>query len=246
MGMGDELMVTGEVRELYTRSRMPIMVVDKRNRPRWNEVFLGNPKIVTDGRHIHQRLLNSSGNRPYIAEESKTRWRWRKYKPLPGEMFLTEAEVAFALPFAGKVLIEPNIKGTSGNNKAWLWDRWQGVVDESGLDFVQVGPATAAKLQRVQFVITPTFRHACAVLAVSRAFVGSEGGLHHAAAAFNVPAVVLFGGFISPDVTGYKTHRNLFTGGVACGMRTPCQHCRDAMAKITVDEVVGNLKEIVA
>ena len=56
-----------------------------------------------------------------------------------------------------------------------------------------------------------------------------------------MPAVVLFGGYISPDVTGYDRHANLFTGGEACGRRTVCDHCRDAMNRITPDLVMREL-----
>jgi hypothetical protein len=45
----------------------------------------------------------------------------------------------------------------------------------------------------------------------------SEGGMHHAAAAVGVPAVVLFGGFIPPEIMGYKGQISLTGGATACG-----------------------------
>ena len=65
--------------------------------------------------------------------------------------------------------------------------------------------------------------------------------MHHCAAAFGVPGIVIFGGFISPATTGYGCHVNLFTGGEACGMRIPCEHCADAMRKITPEQVAAAL-----
>ncbi len=91
---------------------------------------------------------------------------------------------------------------------------------------------------------TTTFRQALAVLSVCRAFVGTEGALHHGAAAVGTPAVVLFSEFISPDVTGYPQHRNLRQAGAACGSRKPCKGCAESMRAISVLEVVANLKEI--
>jgi hypothetical protein len=63
--------------------------------------------------------------------------------------------------------------------------------------------------------------------------------MHHGAAAMNIPAVVLFGGFVPPAVTGYDSHTNL-TGGAefACGSFRYCEHCIAAMKAISVDEVV--------
>ena len=80
------------------------------------------------------------------------------------------------------------------------------------------------------------------LLAGAMRFLGTT--LMHAAAALKVPAVVIYGGFISPKVTGYPLHRNLFTGGTPCGMRTNCKHCRDAMAAILPTTVYDELKEI--
>jgi ADP-heptose:LPS heptosyltransferase len=94
-------------------------------------------------------------------------------------------------------------------------------------------------------VQTPSFRAAAAVLANAVAFVGTEGGLHHAAAALGRPAVVLFSEFISPAITGYRTHRNLYHAGQPCGSRSACSGCRASMEAISVDEVVSNLLEIV-
>lgn len=220
-----------------------MLVVNRRGAPQWHPVFEGNPRIVAAPGRATQRLLNCSGCRPYIAAKSPERWQWKRWKSSPGEIYLNEAERSFAKVHAGRILIEPHTK-VIGSNKAWIWDRWQGLVDSVAGPFLQVGPAGTRLLHGVQFVETPDFRHACAVLAVSRAFVGTEGGLHHAAAALGVPAVVLFSEFIGPDITGYPTHRNLRHAGPACGSRIPCTGCAESMELITVDEVRRNLLEI--
>ena len=76
------------------------------------------------------------------------------------------------------------------------------------------------------------------MLSQSRLAVLPEGGLHHAAAASGTPSIVIFGGFISPRQTGYLHQSNLFTGGDPCGMRHRCSHCKRAMDRITVEEVL--------
>jgi hypothetical protein len=50
--------------------------------------------------------------------------------------------------------------------------------------------------------------------------------------------VVLFGGFIPPQVTGYPTHTNLTAGSAACGKLQSCSHCRAAMDAISVEKVM--------
>ncbi len=244
MGCGDWILATAQAKQLHERTGRKVVVVNRLGRPQFHEVFENNPRITRELGRGAVPLTNCSGSRPYIEAKGPQHWVWRRWNIAPGEIYLSAGEKAFAAPHAGHTLIEPNTKVPDGN-KSWPWDRWQALVDRGG-DFVQVGPAGARRLTGVQFVETPTFRLACAVLAVSRAFVGPEGGLHHAAAALGVPAVVLFSAFISPSVTGYPSHRNLYKGasGLGCGTRMQCACCRASMAAISVDEVETNLKEI--
>jgi ADP-heptose:LPS heptosyltransferase len=94
-------------------------------------------------------------------------------------------------------------------------------------------------LAGVEQLETRSFRDVLAVLANASLYIGGEGGLHHGAAAVSIPAVVIFGGFIPPSVTGYATHANLTGGAEACGSLKPCAHCRKAMAAISIDDVYG-------
>lgn len=245
MGFGDELMVTGEVKRMYEQTQTPVLVVGADGLPRWSPLWGNNPKIIQrpNGKPF-RRLLNGPHARPYIADKSPQRWTWRPYRPIPGEIFFTGEELAFARPFAGRVLIEPNTKAAAGN-KDWGIENYRALARMLALPWVQ--PAHGVnKLPGVQVFDAPSFRHAAAVLSVCRAYVGPEGGLHHAAAAVGVPAVVIFGGFIGPAFTGYDHHRNIFSGNVACGSREPCLHCRDAMRRISVEEVAQNLLEVLA
>ena len=59
-----------------------------------------------------------------------------------------------------------------------------------------------------------------------------------------MPAVVIFGGFVPPIVTGYETHANLTGGADACGSLFPCKHCLEALDAITVEEVLEGLTEL--
>ena len=87
------------------------------------------------------------------------------------------------------------------------------------------------------------FREACSLLNISELYFGPEGGFHHAAAALNKKAVVIFGGFIDPLVTGYDFHNNIYVDidGSPCGSRVICQHCKDCINKIDL----SNLKNMI-
>lgn len=244
MGIGDELMAAGMARKYREEHGRPVAIVDHAGRVRTHDIWQDNPDIARCLGPGVVRLLNCGGHRPYIANKTATQWTWRAFKPTPARLILAGSEVDWGARYAGRILVEPNVKHTGHRNKDWGFDRWQELVARRPGAFVQVGYGDFKRLEGVEVVVTPTFRLACAVLKASLMYVGPEGGLHHAAAALERPAIVLFGGFISPDVTGYPNHRNLFTGGKACGMRIDCQHCRDAMAKITVEQVDQQIGEV--
>lgn len=204
-----------------------------------HEIWHGNPRISLTG---GQTLVNGGGVRPYIKAKTRTNWVWQKWDISPGEIYLSDAEKEFGSRYAGRIVIEPHTKVQNGN-KSWRWERWQEVVDRFPHRFIQVGPGYTQCLARVDSVQT-TFRQACAILAVSKAYVGPEGAGHHAAAALGVPAVVLYSEFIDPSVTGYDSQRNIRHANGTCGSRVPCSSCRASMDAITVDEVLHNLTEI--
>lgn len=190
-------------------------------------------------------MVNGPGVRPYIAGKTKDHWMWQRWDIQPGEIYLTPEEKAFATPWAGMVMVEPHTKVRNGN-KAWPWTRWQSFVSATpDVCFVQAGPDGTRWLEGVTRVRTNDFRLACSVLAASKAFVGCEGALHHAAAALDVPAIVLWSEFIAPEFTGYMTQRNVRHSDGWCGSRAFCGGCLMSMKRITVDEVVANLREMI-
>lgn len=245
MGLGDWIMATAQIRDMNERTGRRVVVVDRLGRPRWSEAFEHNPRIARDFARDADRLLNAGGARPYIRAKTPTHWYWKQWGIKPGELYLSDEERARAFAHGERVLIEPNTKVPDGN-KAWPFARWQELVGKVNLPWLQIGPAGARRLTGVPFVETATAREAFAILAWSRMFVGTEGALHHAAAALGVRAVVLWSEFISPVFTGYAEQRNIRKTAAVCGSRLPCQSCRESMAAITVDEVAAAVTEELA
>ena len=210
-----------------------------------NEVFKGNPNIAPPGVERTGEPLewinHYRGHRLY-AESVNGFWRWNlDFRPTPGEVFLTQAErdTAARLP-PGYVIIEPCVKN-SAPNKQWPKDRYAEVSRRllaAGYPVAQFQHSTRQIDHRVTTLPAKSFREALAFLERAALYIGPEGGLHHGAAAMNIPAVVIFGGFISPTTTGYDFHTNIFTGGQACGtIARHCLHCREALDLIKADYV---------
>lgn len=252
MGHGDWIMATGQAKAHFARTGRMVAFGDG-IRAWWSEVFENNPKVchpdAMPAAGTFDWIRNyGKGNRPYLASASKDRYAFTGWRPeCPGEFFFTPAEIeAGARHGRGFVVIESRVKPVA-RNKQWPVLRYQAVADAlliAGYRVVHFG--ATSELHDVEQVDTPRFRDAAAVLANASLYIGAEGGLHHAAAALGVPGIVMFGGFISPETTGYPGHVNLFTGGKACGNRFICAHCGQAMEAITVDEVVGHAKRLLA
>ena len=245
MGWGDEIMVTGVARRLQESNPLRVRVLDKRGRARWHEIWEGNPRIAPPDRPGPvQTVTNGPGRRPYIERETEGRWIWRAWDCPVGEIYLTAREQALGARYPGRVILEPNLKPKASPNKDWGWARWDALARQllrRGYPVAQLGSPATRVLPGVELIRTAGFREAAAVLASSRLAVLPEGGLHHAAAALGVPAVVIFGGYISPRQTGYARQVNLYAGGEPCGMRTRCRHCAEAMNAILPEHILEHV-----
>lgn len=253
MGLGDNLMATGLARGAQARGKRIAfgdgrkIIWDHHSR----DIFQNNPNIALPGTERRPDVAwipFYKGSRIYNRKGPDDRWIWNMdFRPTPGEIIFSESEKCDGRRFGrGFVLIEPNVETWKqvAPNKDWGFDRYQVVADRLrniGCRVMQFHHISGRpKLDRVEVALTHSFRDALAIMSHAALYVGPEGGLHHGAAAVGIPAVVLFGGFIPPQVTGYSTHTNLTGGAEACGRYTPCQHCKEAMAAIAEDEVIAS------
>lgn len=176
----------------------------------------------------------------------------RQYRAAPAPIRLTPAEQAITdawerHPF---VVIEPFTKPGAPPGKQWPIDRFAELVDrlKRFIRVYQLSAPESPTLPGLERLPSPSFRESMAYLKAARLYIGPEGGLHHAAAAMGTPAVVLFGGYVPVEVTGYDFHVNL-TGGspYACGIqRGVCRHCQQAMDNITVIEVEQHARRLLS
>lgn len=238
MGIGDWILATGDVKALPHRA-----VFGNGIKPHWSEVFEGNPKIAKHPGKGVEWFPNYPGCRPYSVGADKERFFWNEnYRAPYGELFLSEGERDWAKQrISGDyIVVEPDVKDDNpklylGRNKAW--DKWPELL-KSDFPWVQLGKREPQTRQ----VRTETFRQAMAILAGAKLYVGTDGALHHAAAALGIPAIVLWGGLMSPKILGYPTHINIWNGAKPCGTYASlCPHCREAMESISVDQVRKHL-----
>ena len=249
-------MASAEARALKEAHPSAQVVVGDGEREIWSEIFAGNPNItrlatVQPGEKIVW-LRNYRGCRPYLDythSQPNYRQSFTAYHARSGDLFLSSVERAYAASVlrglrdgnTPLISVEPNVD--FGPNKDWGFERWQQVVDhlQGRAQFVQ--PSFGKPVLSGVVGVPSTFRGFCAVLACCDLHMGPEGGLHHAAAALARPAVVLFGGRLHPEITGYSFHENVYVDGPEspCGMIAPCSHCRSCLDAIQVSDVVARV-----
>lgn len=251
MGYGDQLLGAGMARGAAARGQR--IAFGDGQKLRWDQhsemVFRHNPNIAQPGTERNSKVkwvAYYKGHRLYNTHDAKNnRWLWNfDFHAIPGEMFFSNEEARDGRRYGkGFVVIEPEVVNwkSSAPNKDWGRARYQQVariLKADGHRVVQFcHEKSGPTLDGVERIATRNFRDALAILSHASLLVSPEGGLHHGAAAVGIPAIVLFGGFIPPQVTGYDSHINLTGGAEACGSLKPCKHCRDALDRITAEEV---------
>jgi ADP-heptose:LPS heptosyltransferase len=119
-------------------------------------------------------------------------------------------------------------------------------------------PHTQELLGRSGFVPIPVkggIKELAEFLTGCRAVVCDEGGIQHLCAALRVPCVVVYGGFIRPEHTGYSFHRNIASRQVCsdgCYNIHPCKASLNkndpppCLLNISVQTVIDAVNEIVS
>ena len=253
MGYGDNIMATGMAKGAAKRGKR--IAFGDGEKILWDHyseaIFQDNSNIAPPGSEGDKDLEwipYYRGNRLYNTHVGN-KWVWNyDFKPIPGEIKFSPTELNFASNFSeGFVLVEPHVPNwkACAPNKRWPLERYAHIaklLKKHDFRVKQFITSQGPQLSGLEIIKAPTFRHALAVLARARLYIGPEGGLHHGAAAVGVPGVVIFGSFIPPSVTGYDIHTNI-AASEACGSLTPCEHCAAAMQSITIRQVYEAVME---
>jgi len=140
--------------------------------------------------------------------------------------------------------------------KEWPLERWPKLIEEfPEYQFIQLGAAGEPKIDGAQYMCGKlTLRESFSVLQQSVLFVGLDSVFNHAAAAFGVPAVIMFGS-TSPIGSGYFSATNLW-GNLECSpcyiedpakavhKKPPCPYEHKCMVDfMTVDKVVEAVRQ---
>ena len=217
-------------------------------------------------------------NRPYVdyQNSNNNKWKWNmKFSPIPGKLYLSEDEKIKAITIlnaakdywkknnsskfksviffeSSSTKIDESFYFNKMKNKDWGESNWKELILKLKNDYLIV-QSKHGKSKRYDGVYYSTidfdFRVACAIINECDLFLGPEGGFGHAAAALGKKAVLYFGGWIHPKVTGYTFHENIYYDHPEspCGtVGSICGHCEEARQTINVNDVYSKVISILS
>jgi hypothetical protein len=238
MGLGDWLMASGDAKEANERTGKKVKLGDG-VRMSWDgQVFVNNPRMASNSDTDVVWVKNYQGHRPYLKGTKNGRLLFNDdYKPKVGEVYFSQLEKKNIDKIdKDYIVVEPNVKRVYAHTVNKAWHGWEELFKHD-LPWLQLGDISVKRYTK--WKETTTFREALQVLSKAKLFVGTDGGLHHAAAALGIPSVVIWTGFTSPRHLGYDTHRNIHDDSEPCGTYdSVCQHCLLKSKAITVEQVL--------
>ena len=238
MGLGDWIMASGDAKEANERTKKKVKLGDG-VRMSWDgQVFANNPRMASNSDTDVVWVKNYQGHRPYLKGTKNGRLLFNDdYKTRAGEIYFNQLEKKNINKIdKDYIVVEPNVKRVYAHTVNKAWHGWEELFKHD-LPWLQLGDVTVKRYTK--WKETNTFREALAILSKAKLFVGTDGGLHHAAAALGIPSVVIWTGFTSPRHLGYDTHTNIHDGSEPCGTYdSVCQHCLLKSKAITVEQVL--------
>lgn len=248
MGLGDEVMASGRARVLHERTGKKVCIVGRNGLPRWHEIWDGVDFLTDELGQDVVTLADGPGCRPYIDRVLNGKVVYKcDHQPIPGTIAISpeqQYKAAQSLASTSPVIIlEPGFKGTnSADNKDWGWGKWV-VLSRTlllqGFMVAQMAISGRKTLPDVVEIDADGLHGFAALVKQASLVITTEGGMHHTAAAVNTPAVVIWGGFTSPEFLGYLGHANIYDDHKMspCGSRQSCAHCRRRMDAISAERV---------
>lgn len=272
VSLGDDLLCTALFRAWRQRGERDLWMMS-----RHPGLFAGNPdvdRVVPIDDYYAQALARGGTElvRPYYvslrADDAPDN------APVPTQHFITQMAALAGLH--GEIAVRPYLHLTAAEraagrlsnrqvaihstgrttgfvsaNKEWFVERFQAVVDtlRDRFDFVQLGAAGDPPLAGTRDLRgKTTLRETAAIVANSLTVVCQEGFLMHVARAVDVRAVVIYGGALLPEITGYSTNENLVSRVPCspCWRRSRCDFGRECMTRITPADVVAAVERAVA
>lgn len=157
----------------------------------------------------------------------------------------SEEKSQIYLPDSNKPWIAIQSTGNSVHtqNKNWSVEKFKEVADalRQRYAIAQFGAHDDPPLEvDLNLCGKLSLRQVFVALRGCRGFVGQVGFLMHAAAAAEVPSVIIYGGYEAPWQSGYEGNINIYNPVpcAPCWLSTPCPYSKRCMSEISSQQVI--------
>ena len=223
-GMGDNLLLTLLLPKLKEQNPTNPIIVETE----WPELFTNNPyptwvttkHLSTTKKHIRPKYRINNVSKKSLYEKMMN-YLGHEGKSEP-ELYLSDDEINQAknkYPFHYIVTCPVGKQSFTANRKEWGIENFQELIKKfNNIKVVQVGSPTDELLESAIDARGLNIRESAAIIKNSLFFIGLEGGLMHITKSVGNRGVILYGGFIKPEISGYDNFINLYNN-VHC---SPC------------------------
>lgn len=255
--LGDNLLLSCLAREIKRADPSRYVMVET-FRP---ELFEHNPNV--DAVFSHKVALRYYKNKytfsPTAQEHmidqmiqhlpvSIPRWERKVDLYYPEEQF---ASVLDGLPDRYLVVNPVGKQTHCANRKEWGFENFQALRSQlNHFPFVQIGDANTPLLEQTIDRRGRPILEDAHVIRYSLTGIFLEGGLMHLSNALNKPSVIIYGGYLRPESSGYAMHHNIFTTppcSPCCTSYAPLSACdtMQCMNMIPVERVIRGIYSII-
>lgn len=251
-GIGDELMASGVVRSI------------KEANPACQITFVTRYPEFWSGHPLFHDILSSTEENKWGGLELSYRYQIPSRENvfrLIGErvgLQITELHPAPPLPTLSPwlekelkeihrpyILVQPETSSWT-TNKTWPQERWQQVMEDLTKDFLVIEVGTQPMLTSVSgdnfrsFAGRTSLLDLAYLISKAKLYLGAESGGMHMAAGFDIPSVIVFGGYTSPENFPYPRNIPLYTpvSCAPCWLREPCPYGLKCLAAISAEQVI--------
>lgn len=231
MGLGDEIMALGRAEREFERTGERVKILEAHGTTRDHIIWHNNPAWDKNGK---KSITDASGARPYVNFNAGDARFNLDYRPRAGRIYVPD-EYRQDKPQTPYAVINPHLKSGASPNKSYGFDRWAEVIENFPIQVFQLMQDPSERiLPRAVAMPTPNLYDAVAMIENAAVVMCNEGGMHHMAASVRTPAVVYFGSFIPPSVTGYDFHYNIAveTQHGYCGKWSHCKQCEKSKQSV--------------
>lgn len=214
--LGDNLLLSVILPELRRKNPKGKIIVETK----FPELFLFNPNVdwVTDK---HFKTTRKFIKPKYRILENSVKSIYEQMleyisdlKEGSPELFLSKNEIEKHKEYFKYFTIAPLGKQAfSANRKEWGIYKFQTLVnlikEKTDFNVVQIGAKSDNLLENVVDKRGFQIRETASIIKNSICFIGLEGGLMHLAKAVDKDSIIIYGGFINPEISIYENNINV-------------------------------------